>query len=401
MLNIIPQNQKERSLIFLKTLLNNTSAVSKVSDQSVLSAIADGISKIAGKAEKDIILALATLYPDNTYGDNLDICAHIFGISDRFGASGSSTYLRIVADVGTIYLASTNIFNSKDGIQFQLENNVTIGTMGFEYAKVRSIDTGLKTNVDSGRIDSVSPEPVGHLYVINEYNAENGRDNENDDLFRKRIQGGSNVLATGTIAMLEQVFMKINNNVLKIFYQGINQSSQIRIAIVTQNGIDLNQAELDEILNKGNQYFGLSQFKPFGSQSYGIILSNISWQPIDISFRVQLFNNINIDNWRKEVQIRISKYLDFRTWQSGKNKVEWDNLLEIVKHTPGTKYVPDQYFTPNSDQATNKNKLPRLRGFVASDLNGTLLSGVTGQFNSIYYPNDLNLAFQTTVLAAI
>lgn len=401
MLQITPTNQKERSLIFLKTLLNNTNSVTKVSDQSVLSAIADGISKIAGKSEKDIFLALAQLFPDNSYSDALDVCATVFGISDRFGSSGSSTYLRVVADPGTIYLASTNIFNSKDGIQFQLEEDLTIGSMGFEYAKVRSIDVGLKTNVDAGRIDSVNPEPVGHLYVINEYIAQYGRDNEDDGLFRKRIKEGSNVLATHTIAMLEQVFMKINNNVLKVSYQGINSVGQIKLAITTQNGIDLNQTELDEILDKGNKYFGLSQFKPFGSQSYGIILSNIDWQTVDISFRVQLFNNVNADDWRKDAQIRISKYLDFRNWIPGKDVVEWDILLEIVKHTPGTKYVPDKYFTPNSDLATDKNKLPRLRGFIAYDINGVLLSGVSGQFNSVFYPSDSNLAFQTSVLSDI
>lgn len=401
MLNIFPLNQKERSLIFIKTLLNNTDKISKVSDHSVISAYADAVSKIAGKSEKDIFLALSQLFPDNTYGDNLDLCADTFGISPRFGSSGSSTYLRLVATPGTTYLANTNIFNSKDGILFSLENDITIGSFGFEYVKVRSIDVGSKTNIDSGRIDAVNPQPAGHLYVINEYICAGGRDVEDDQTFSQRIKQGSNVLATATIAMLEQVFMKINNNVLRIFYQGHDAKGRIKIAIVTQNGIDLNQSELDEILSKGNEFFGLSQLRSFGTQTYGIVLSNINWQPVDISFRVSLLNNTNVDDWRKNAQIAIAKYLDFTTWIPAIDKVIWTNLLEIVQSIPGTKYVPDNMFFPNVDQAVDKNQLPRLRGFIMMDLNGTLISGNTGQYNPVFYPNDLNKAFITTVLTSV
>lgn len=400
-LKIFPTSQKERALLFIRTLLNNTNAISKVSDNSILEGLAQGISKIAGKAEKDVMLAMSQLYPDNSYGAQLDVCSELFGISKRFGSSGSSTYLRLVANIGTTYLASTHLFTSKDGIQFQLENNITIGNFGFEYVKVRSIDVGTKTNVDPGRIDSVSPLPSGHNYVINEYIATGGRDAENDDTFRERIKQGSNVLATHTLGMLEQVFMKINNNVLKLFYQGKTSDGKLRIAIVTQNGVDLSSAELDAILSVGEKFFGLTQLRPFGQQSYGIFLKNIEWQTIDITFRVQLLANTNVDNWRKDAQIKISKLLDFRTFNSAEQKVEWDELLRIIKTTPGTKYVPDNYFIPNADQAVNKNKLPRLRGFIAQNLDGALLTGISGQFSPAAYPVDLNKAFNTTVLKSI
>jgi uncharacterized phage protein gp47/JayE len=400
-LNISPSNQKERALIFLKTLLNNTNNVSKVSDHSILDAIADGVAKISIKAEIDVFLALSQLFPDNSYGSNLDLSAELFGISPRFGASGSSTYLRLVGITGTTYLANTQIFGSKDGLQFSLENDVTIGAFGFEYVKVRSIDTGVKTNIDSGRIDSVNPQPTGHQYVINEYICTGGRDAEDDETFQQRIKQGSNVLATSTLAMLEQVFMSINNNVLRIFYQGHDSKGRIKIAIVTQNGIDLNASELDTILDQGNQFFGLSQQKNFGSQSYGIVLSNINWQPVDISFRISLLNNVNVDDFRKQAQINISKYLDFRFWDSRTMKVDWANLLEIVRTTPGAKYVPDNLFYPNVDQAVDKNMLPRLRGFVMSDLSGNLITGTTGQFSPTFYPNDLSQAFITSVLTSV
>lgn len=400
-LNLVPTHQKDRALIFIRTFLNTTDAVTKVTDHSVLDAIAQGIAKVAGKAEKDVALALSTLYPDNTYGTNLDTCADTFGIAPRFGASQSSTYVRLVGNVGTVYDSATNIFTSKDGIQFVLENNATIGNHGFTYAKVRSIDIGSKCNVLAGSINDVNPKPTGHKYIINEYRANGGRDIEDDDTFRHRIKDGSNIGATHTIAMLEQVFMKINNNVLRLFAQGINDQSQIRIAIVTQNGIDLSQSELDDILLQGDAFFGLSQLKPYGKQTFGLVLKNIEWQPIDMSFRVELYSNYNVDEVRAEIQLRISKYLDHKIWIPGAQKVEWDNLLEIVKNTPGVKYVPDNYFFPNNDVHTDKNKLPRLRGFLMLDTNGALISGITNQFNPIYYPQLVDFSFQQTALSSI
>lgn len=400
-LPIFPSTSEQREQIFIKTLFNNTDRVTKIADQSVVNAINKGIAKISGKAEKDIILALTTLFPDNTYGENLDECAKQLGIAVRFGASQSSTYLRLVADPNTVYTQGVQTFSGSDGILFELEDTITIGEFGFSYAKVRSIDIGNKCNVLPLTINVCSPTPSGHKYVVNEYMAIGGRDNEDDQTFRIRIKEGVNILATGTIAMLEQVFMKINNNVLRIFYQGINEDSQVKIAIVTQNGIDLNQSELDDLLQRGSEFFTLTTLKPYGTQSYGVYLKNIEWQPLDISFRADFFSNFNIDNVRKEIQIKIAKYLDFRTWQSNSTKVEWDNLLEIVKNTPGVKYVPDQYFYPNNDQAVDKNKLPRLRGFLILNLQGQVVSDLQGILMPEYFPQVADFSYQQTVLQTI
>ena len=400
-LNIRPSTVEQRKQIYTQTLLNKTNKVSKISDNSVLNAHAYGVAKVSGKAEKDIVLALSRLFPDTAYGPQLDQCADDFGVAGRFGASESSTSVLVVGSPGTQYIAGTHTFESKSGIQFTLEESITIGSAGFSYAKVRSIDVGLKTNVEPNTITKVSPEPNGHSYVINEYHAEFGRDIESDDLFRKRIKDGNNISATGTIAMLEQVFMKINSNVLRVLYQGINQQNQLVLAIVTQNGIDLNQSELDEILSKGELYFSLTELRPFGRQSYGIKLKNIEWQYLDISFRVELLQDVSVNEIRKKIQIGISKYLDFRYWKSGEEKIEWDELLQIVKSIQGVKYVPDQYFFPNNDVATDPNKLPRLRGFRMLNLQGAIVADLQGNLNPTFYPNIADFSLTSTLLRTI
>jgi hypothetical protein len=64
---------------------------------------------------------------------------------------------------------------------------------------------------------------------------------------------------------------------------------------------------------------------------------------------VQLNPAYDPDEIRKKIQVAISKYLDPRFFDSVRQKVEWDNLLDIVKNTQGVDYVPDQYFYPRND----------------------------------------------------
>jgi len=400
-LRIRPSTQEERKQVLTKIILNKTNKVSKIADNSVLAGTADGVAKIAGKAEKDIILAFTRLYPESASGIQLDESSLVFGVSPRFTASGSSTYLLLRGDVGTVYPQSTTTFVGRSGVEFELEQDVTIPSFGFTYAKVRSIDSGIETNIDPGDIDTVNPQPTGHQFVTNEYQATGGKGSEDDLTFRRRIQEGANILATQTLSRLEQAFILINPNVLRVFNQGLNAQGQIRMAIATQNGINLNASELDDLLKNGERFFALTELKPFGTQTYGIELVNIDWQPIDISFRIELFPSFNLDEVRKNIQVRISKYLDFRKWIPGEDVVEWDDLLGIVKSTRGVKYVADQNFFPRFDIPTDRNKLPRLRGFRMLSLQGNLLSTSANNFNPVFFPNQADFSFQQTALRTI
>ncbi len=390
----------ELKALFLEKLLNATDKVSKVSDDSVLSGIAYGVAKVGQKALKDIALVESHLFPDSAYGAYLDTIAANYGVAGRFGSSESSTYIRIVATPGTTYTAGIHTFTGDHGLVFDLEQDVVVPSFGYTYAKVRSQGVGFEQNVDALSINVVNPLPSGHSYVINEYKAFGGRDEESDDLLRRRIKDGANQLARGTLSMLEQVFIRINSNVLRVFYQVINESGKTVIAIVTQNGIDLSEQELNELLIQSEEYLSLTNLRPFGTQSYGISLVNIDWQPIDISFRVEIFPNYNIDNVRTDIQIKLSKYLDYRWWTPDK-KIEWDELFEIAKNTKGVKYIPDQHFTPNYDMMVDKNKLPRVRGFLMLNLDGSPIVNYQGTLNPIFYPNVADFKFSQTVLNSI
>ena len=175
---------EELKQIFVENLLNSTDKVTKISEGSVLNGVAYGVAKIAQKIIKDVALIEAHQYPDTATGEYLDNIARLRGISPRYSAAGSSTYVRVVGDVGTVYEKDLNKFIG-NGIEFAIDETVVLGEEGFGYVKVHSINKGKQTNVPPLAINKIIPAPAGHLYCINEYQTFGGRDDEDDDLFRK------------------------------------------------------------------------------------------------------------------------------------------------------------------------------------------------------------------------
>lgn len=401
-LNIRPSTSNERKLLFLESLINTTDKVSKVSENSVLSGIAGGTAAIAGKAEKDIVIAVSRLFPDTAYGSELDQCAKDYGIAGRFTDQGSSTYIRLIGDPGTTYIQGVHKFIATNGIEFILdESSVIIPAIGFCYARIKSTTTGVKANVDLLSIARVTPIPNGHIGCVNEVAATGGMDVESDETFRIRIKEGANILARGTLSMLEQAFMKINPKVLRVWYHGCDWGGKIRLSIATQNGSNLSITELNDLLFKAGDYFTLSEYRPFGVEFYGVQLSNMEYFPIDISFRVDLDPTFNPDDVRKSCQIAMLKYLDPRFFNPSTDKVEWERLLNIAQTTKGMKYVPDQYFSPREDVAVYVHKMPRVRSFQMLDLNGTIISNFSGTLLPTYYSSSPDYSYQQTVLQGI
>ena len=387
---------EELKQIFIEGLLNSTNKITKVSDASVNNGIAFGSAKVAQKALKEIALIESNIFPDVAFDESLDRVADNLGVSPRFGASGSSTYVRVVGDVGTAYNAGTSVFGN-NGVNFILDETVVIDDTGFAYVKVSSVDVGIQTNVAPFAINKISPVPTGHIGIVNEYQATGGRNQEDDDLFRKRIKDSTNSLSRGSLSYLEQVFISINNNVLRLFFRGFDEQSNTILDIATQNGATLSQSELDELLNQGGQFFCLSDLKQREDASYKVVLKNVEYQTIDVDFRVVLDNSFNPDEVRIEIQTLMSKEIDFRFWVDGA-KVEADNLLEIAKGVRGVNYVADEFFIPASDVSIERGKLPRIRGFTMRDIDGNVISDTTGILSPVFYPNSLDDNFISNVV---
>lgn len=375
--------------LFIEMFLDKTAKVSNVADGSVVNATAFGVAKVAQKAMKDIAIKEAQIFPDTATGAYLDKAAALYGVSPRKGALGSSTYIRVSADPGTAYDTSVTFVN-KNGIRFQVDEALTVGESGYGYVKVRSINAGYSTNVPPNSITNVSPQPQGHIECTNEYYAIGGRDSEDDETFRIRIKNNLNILSKNTIEYWTQTLSNIDDRVLKVMSAGLDEKGIYNLYVVSQNGIFFTEEELDTLLESAQGYFGISELNIEG-KVVGIGIKNIDWFYVGsergLDFRVQLQPDYDVSTVRQNIQVNLTKYLDFRFWTPGKI-VEWDDLLDIVKKTDGVKYVPDEYFFPYYDQQVPANQLPRIRGFVMRDQDGNILYDSDSNLSPLFYPSE-------------
>lgn len=390
---------EELKQIFLEIFLNKTDKVSDVSDDSVLNAIAYGCGKLTQRTLTNQAIIEGHIFPDSAYGIYLDNLAAIRGVAPRFGAAGSTTYVRVTADEGTSYIAGTHTFTSTSGIVFDLEESKVVGINGYAYLKVRSQQSGLNTNVDALSINNVSPVPQGHVSVVNEYAATGGSDQENDDLFRERIKTNINQLSRTTLSYLEQVFMKINPRVLRLYKGGIDSDGKFNLIVVSVNGQDFTASEFNELLSQSEEYLSLSELLRENS-GFALKLNNVDWLPVDIEFRADIDPSYDTNTVRKNIQIQINKLFDYRFWKYG-DKIEWENLLYAAKNVEGVRYVPDTHFYPQSDVNVPKYRLPRVRGFIMRDLDGNIIEDNNGVLADVFYPNEEDRSYQKSVLTMI
>lgn len=391
---------EEAKQIQAKILFSVTDQVTKITEGSVVNGLMFGAAKLFQKSVKDIAIAQAHYYPDYAYGAYLDNIALQYGLPPRFGALGSSLYVRVEAAPGTIYTSGSHTVSGLSGINFTVNSTVTIGAAGFAYLKCSSVETGSQANVNALTLNKITSPPVGHLSVLNEYKGIGGRDAESDAEFRFRIKNSFNIAATGTISKLEQVFLIYNPNVLRVFNYGSSGTGKIRLAVLAQNAAEFDGGELEEMFKNFRAFLSMSEINLDYILNNGIELTNIDWYPVDVSFQCQLKAGYNADEVRRLAQVRIEKYIDYRVWKLGQ-RVEWDNLLQIVKETEGIDYVPDVTFTPGSDIIVEYGKLPRIRGFEMRSMNGAVISDGGGVLNPTYYPKERQFAFIYNILRSL
>lgn len=374
--------------LWIETFINKTDKVTDITENSVLNATAFATAKVAQKTLKDVAIVEAQIFPETAASEYLDRAASLFGVTPRKGAIGSSTYIRVFANPGTVYAVGVNTFVSMNGIRFTIEEGLTVGSSGYGYIKVRSESIGSFTNVDANSIVVVNPSPNGHKECTNEYYAVGGRDEEDDEMFRIRILNHQNAYAEGTLEKFTQIFQNIDSRILRIMFVGITEDSFISIHVATQNGQELTVSELSKLKELATPYFGMGDMTVTG-RLVGIKIMNASWFEVGgdggVDFRCEIESGFDISMVRKNIQVGLTKYLDFRFWTPMK-KVEWDNLLEIVKNTDGVKYVSSEYFLPSADYTVPEYMLPRIKKFIMRDLDGKVIFDSNNQFSPIFYP---------------
>jgi len=380
--------------IYSQFLLNKTTKITKLAPGSVVNAHAFGVGKVGQKVLKDIAVLESQIFPESAFGVQLDDLALRIGVPARFSELPSSTYLLFMGDPGTFYDDATLTFTGSHGIVFELvDGPVTIPAQGFTYARVQSTTSGIAANVDPWTISTIIPsDPAGHDFLTNEYVGMGGQDNESDELFRNRIRESVNILASGTLAKYEQVLFNNNERVLRLLNGGTDTLGKYLFYVAPVDGGTFSIGEFDSMETD------LIPFLSIVEQGTGIAFQNITFIPVDVSMRVQLFDNVEPDLVRKDIQVRMQRSLDYRRWEDGQD-VEWDDLLIIAKRTKGVKNVLDEYFVPGTDIAIGDGELPRIRSFSLYDLTGTTLLSSSAGDTPTNFPQQDDYVLQQTLIA--
>lgn len=137
-----------------------------------------------------------------------------------------------------------------------------------------------------------------------------------------------------------------------------------------------------------------------GARYPAINLRNVNWLAVNVDFRVDIDPAYNTDDVRTQIQLQMNKLFDYRFWEPG-DKVEWEDMLYVVKNVEGVRYVPDTHFNPSYDINVPEYTLPRIRSFVMRDLDGNVIIDNNGVLSEVFYPNVEDANYQATVLMSI
>ena len=366
----------------------------KVGADGILEGLLYGIAKTGQVINKDVLNLIADNNIDTAFGDQLDNFSSQNGYPARYGATSSSTYLFLVATSGTTYISGTHQFVSNNGKVFNLDSDITISSIGFAYVKINSIDVGVNSNVAANSITKCTPAPTGHLSCWNDYIAVGGRDVENDTDYRNRLKQTLNIFARGTLSQLEQVFIKINNRVLKIYKGGYSSTTGSYIIYVASiNSVDFSPTEFAVLVAQSESFLSITE------QNTGIELRNVNYLTIDFSARVDIQTGVDINKVRTSLQRSFQRKYDYRYLNYG----DVISRLELMLITQRTTYINrllDTYFLLNgmaSDITLPNITLPRWRSFILYDLNGNIISDNNNSINptySTFYNNYSDAEFQ-------
>ena len=384
--------------LMLQVFLNGTKAGTKVSRHSVLGAIMQGVASVGQIAIKDVAIANTEFYIEDAVGRDLDEIAVSYGIAGRLGGVPATTFVRLVTTgVEDAEYAPELVFLSDEGIRFNLDEGVIIPRgKTYAYAKVVASVPGIVGNVPAFSINRIAGGvPTEHLAVSNEYAAGFGADEESDERFKQRIKNSFNNCAVGTLARIEEV-LKVNYpNVLRIVHMGFDGTGNVLLGVVPVNSQRFNEEELSVMLSTIRPYLSLSDVIPNENRVIGTKLANIGYHYIDVDIRLSMEARTNIRDLQTAISIGFFREVDYRFWEWSPGRVEWDNLLDIVKGLPGVQYVLDERFSPRADIIVDYPLFPRFRSLIVRNLEGVVIG--SSDLTEYYYPNNINASIGATV----
>lgn len=326
---------------FNRVFLSTNPEITKTSPNSVYMSLAAGVAALAQKSLKENALVETYLNPNLATGTRLDEIADQRGIPARQASSTeSSVWVRIGANEGAEF-TTDHVFTGDHGITFRLEEGFTAGAGGFSYRRLQSIASGLIANVTAFSINRITDPPSGFLFTINETPSFGGREAETDDQFRHRIKNYTNILSFNTISKIGFLANLANPKVFRVLPLGRGDRSQIRLGIITHNGVRLTPDELSFLDGTIRPQVALTDSN--------LNFENLEPKALEIRARVQLAPNAPSNTVVfNRVQLLIDSFLRGLVYSGEANFLDWVQIYNLIALDPDIVAVSSTDFAPNT-----------------------------------------------------
>ena len=309
---------------------------------------------------------------DLAEGTQLDQIGNDRGIP-RKGPGGSTTYVVISGNAGTLVPASTVVKTGDGTVRFQtlydltLGRNEVAGTDGYmkelsliDAVEVESLSTGSITNVAASTITALETAITGVTSLTNPLAAEGGFDSEPDPVYRERIREYGNTLSQDTQAFFEATAREEEPTVLKAIavYAGYDS---VTVYVLKNSGAQYDQATLDAIATAIS-----NAMRSFTT----VAVQNMTMVPATVVTSVKLKPGYTLAQVFASIANNLAGFLNWQTWSFG-TTVAFSDIVDKVLDSEGVGYADITKLTLNGssiDLPVGPTSLPRLIDLEVTDI---------------------------------
>lgn len=351
-------------------IANSEGNVSYVGEKGSARGYIDATAMEINELETELTQAQRDLFVDTCSRTKLETYVSQRGLTPtRLPASNAGVLLLFSGTVGTTITAGTAIKNKLNGLNYILQQDVTLGAknsnlaisgeINLKSAILGDIGWGVCATAGiSGRCpaNTCTVIAVSGVTVTNPSPGQGGSDIETDEELRYRYKNENKKANVSTRTFYENIAIAQSNKVLRaIAKKDYSQPDTVRLTVATKSGSPLAQDELDilsALIQENNRAFET------------VVCENVNFTYISVAFSVVLSGSpVDFDKYKNDTIEALSQYLQWRNWEWGKS-VSLDDLFVICQKTPQTRDIPLNSFKINGVGTTEilipNNSLPYL-----------------------------------------
>jgi uncharacterized phage protein gp47/JayE len=370
--------------------------VTYVGDKGSAAGYLGAVALEVSELESNLVQAQRDLFVDTCTGAKLVRYVTQRGLQNvPLPASNAGVLLIFSGPINTLIPSGTVIKNKLNGLNYVLQQDVTIGSKNSNLAIDGIVNIKSEVLADTGWAVCAVPGVVGRcpsntctvinisgVSVTNPSPAQGGSDLETDEEIIYRYKNENKKANHNTRKFYENLVLEKSDKVLKaIAKKDFTQPDTVKITVATKSGAPLTQGELD-ILS--------AQIQENNRAYENVTCTNVNFTYISVTFNV-IMNGTDFQRYYNDTMQALSNYLQWRNWDWGQS-VSIDDLFVICQKVPQVRDIPLESFKVNGSNSTNilipNTSLPYMVGLTITNI--TNLAGAYTKSNSDIVQNYKN-----------